>query len=189
MFQRHARRAFTQALFTAVLLAVLGSGRAASAHNGPPFPILQKHATGPYLVSIWADPNVGQGTFYVFLDPPPGGHLPPDTRVEVGVQPVTGRLAEVVYPAPAKTLWGRFQYVAVANFDREEKWRIRTILHYGNQTSEASTEVIATPKGPGRLEFLLYLCPFLAVGFLWVRALRRSRAAQSLDVEPAGETK
>lgn len=170
-------------------MVLIGSGRAASAHNGPPFPILQKHVTGPYLLSIWADPNVGKGTFYVFLDPPSGGQLPPDTQVEVGVRPVTGRLPEVVYPAPAKTLWGRLQYVAVADFDREEKWRVRTVLHYGNQSSEATTEVVATPKGPGRWEFLLYLCPFLAAGYLWVRALLRSRAPQPQAVEPAGETK
>lgn len=174
--------------FVLALAILLGSGRAASAHNGPPFPIMQKHATGPYLLSIWADPNVGQGTFYVFLDPPTGGKLPPDTTVEVGVRPVTGRLPEVVYPATAKTLWGRFQYVAVANFDREEQWTIRTLLHHGGETSEAATNVAVTPKGPARWEFLLYLAPFLAVGFLWVRAMMRSRAPQLSTPAAGSET-
>src|SRR5688572_26800254 len=29
----------------------------AHAHDGPPFPILSDHTTGPYLISIWTDPD------------------------------------------------------------------------------------------------------------------------------------
>ena len=159
-------------------LALLAVGSPALAHNGPPFPIMQKRPTGPCFLSIWADPNVGQGTFYVLLDPLPGGQLPRDMEVEVGVRPLTGRLPEVRYPAPPKLLWGRTQYIAVANFDREEKWRIRVLLHSSAGKGEAATEVMVTPKGPQRLEFLLLFCPFLAVGYLWVKAFFRSRPAR-----------
>ena len=38
--------------FTLAALSVRASG-----HSGPPFPILSDKAAGPYLISIWTDPD------------------------------------------------------------------------------------------------------------------------------------
>src|SRR5262245_54514605 len=76
--------------FTSIIVAVsllLLSGTQARAHEGPPYPIVQDKAVGPYLVSIWTDPDVGQASFYVLVNGPPGRTIPKDLRVQLGVQP------------------------------------------------------------------------------------------------------
>src|SRR5215510_13548141 len=77
------------------------------AHTGPPVPLLVKHMVGPYVVSVWADPEVGTGTLLIGLELPPGGAMANDITVQVGVQPVSGRLAEVLYPAWRQEARGR----------------------------------------------------------------------------------
>ena len=42
------------------------------AHNGPPFPIIVDKRIGPCIVSLWTHPDIGIGTFWVIVDPPPG---------------------------------------------------------------------------------------------------------------------
>ncbi|MEZ6019457.1 MAG: hypothetical protein R3F17_04945 [Planctomycetota bacterium] len=46
---------------------------AASAHDGPPYPICVDEAIGSLTLSIWADPDVGEGTFYYYVEPPADG--------------------------------------------------------------------------------------------------------------------
>ena len=69
----------------------------ARAHNGPPFPIIENHKVGPCIISLWTHPDVGTGTFFVFVQPLPGATVPKDLKVQIGVQPESGRLPEVVY--------------------------------------------------------------------------------------------
>ena len=71
------------------------------AHQGPPYPLLVDRTVGPWIVSVWADPDVGVGTFFVMLDPAPGVAPPGETGVEVRVQPSSGRLPEAGQLAPA----------------------------------------------------------------------------------------
>ena len=81
-------------------LAALGLAPApALAHAGPPFPILVDRPVGPYVASVWTDPDIGTGTFFVILEPAKGKALPAGTRVRIAVQPVDGRLAEAVHAA------------------------------------------------------------------------------------------
>src|ERR1700687_2860496 len=88
-------------LLVALLLValLLVSPAPASAHNGPPFPIIENQKVGPCIVALWTHPDVGTGAFYVFVEPAPGGAIPNDLRVRIGVQPVTGRLPETFYEA------------------------------------------------------------------------------------------
>ena len=46
----------------------------ARAHNGPPFPIIENQKVGPCVISLWTHPDVGTGTFFVFVDPLPGSN-------------------------------------------------------------------------------------------------------------------
>src|SRR5882672_7733156 len=93
------------------------SVKPANAHNGPPFPIIENHKLGPCVISLWTHPDVGTGSFFVFVEPAPGGAVPGDLKIQIGVQPESGRLSEVVYPADRDEGGGTLQYKALVNFD------------------------------------------------------------------------
>jgi hypothetical protein len=148
----------------------------ASAHEGPPYAIIVDKMVGPFLVSLWGDPDVGVGTFFVILEPTEGSKLPEDVKVEIGVRPVTGRLSEAHYSAVREAVRGRMQYKADVPFDREELWRLRLTLQSSLGGGEVVTSVEVTPPGYGRWDMLLYLFPFLALAYLWLRAVIRGRS-------------
>jgi hypothetical protein len=147
----------------------------ASAHEGPPYAIFVDKTVGPSLVSLWGDPDVGVGTFFVILESSERIALPEEMKVDIGVQPVTGRLPEVHYSAVREAVRGRVQYKAEVPFDREELWRVRLTLQSSHGGGELITDVEVTPPGYGRWDMLLYLFPFLAIAYLWLRALLRGR--------------
>ena len=152
-----------------VILMVVGN---ATAHEGPPFPLFVDQKVERYVVSVWTDPDVGTALFFVIVNGQ--GDLPPDLRVQIGVQPVSGRLAEVFYPAERENVQGRVQYKSQVQFDAQELWRVRVQLQSaqsGNAETVATVE--ATPPGYGRWVLLIYLVPFLAVGLLWAVAMIR----------------
>jgi hypothetical protein len=164
------------------LLAMFFASRA-QAHNGPPFPIITDQRVGPCIVSLWTHPDVGTGLFFVMVDPLPGGAVPKDLKVQVGVQPVSGRLAEVVYPAWLEDLRGQVEYKTEVQFDQQEFWKVRLILSSSAGGGEALSKVEATPPGFGRWDLLLYLLPFLGVGFLWVTAITKRRRLRRLRAQ------
>jgi hypothetical protein len=147
----------------------------ASAHNGPPFPIIENKKVGPCIVALWTHPDVGTGAFYVFVKPASGATFPDDLKIKIGVQPVTGRLPEKFYEAePVKTR-GQVQYNAQADFDRQELWRVHLVIQSSQGAGEATAQVEVTPPGFGRWDLLLYLLPFLLVALLWFRGITRAR--------------
>jgi hypothetical protein len=147
----------------------------ASAHNGPPFPIIENRRMAGCVISLWTHPDIGTGTFFVLVDPVAGGKIPDGLKVEIGIQPESGRLAEVLYPALRQDGRGQVEYFASAQFDRDEFYRVRLVLRSSQGTEEALSRVEATPPGYGRWDLLLYLLPFLAVAFLWFRGMSRRR--------------
>jgi hypothetical protein len=147
----------------------------ASAHNGPPFPIIENRRVGPCVISLWTHPDVGTGTFFVFVEPIAGGTVPKDLKVQIGIQPESGRLPEVVYTANRDDNGGQLQYKAVVEFDRDEFWRVHLILDSSQSRGEEFSRVEATPVGFGKWDLLFFLLPFLAVGFLWMRGMSRRR--------------
>jgi hypothetical protein len=152
------------------------------AHDGPPYAVLVDKTVGPCMVSVWADPDIGTGTFFIILEPPPNGTIPDDIKITVAVQPVSGRLPEALYPAAREALRGQVQYRTEVQFDAQELWRVRVMLESASGSGEISTEVEPTPPGLGRWGILLYLFPFVAVGALWIRAIlcRRKRRKEKL---------
>ena len=138
----------------------------ANAHTGLPAPLLVDHMIGPYLVSVWADPEVGSGTFFIRLEPPSGGAIPSDTTVQVGVQPVSGRLTEARYPTRRQEVGGHAQYKAEVPLDTQELWRVRIVVQSVGGSGEAIVDVETIAPGLGHWDVFLYLFPFLAVGFL-----------------------
>jgi len=145
----------------------------AGAHNGPPFPIMTDQHMGPCVISLWTHPDLGTGTFWIMVDPPPGGTVPSDLRFQIGVQPVSKRLPEVVYKTWPEKSRDQVQFKSEVQFDQDEMWQVRLILESSTGNAEATAQVEATPPGFGRWDLLLYALPFLGVGLLWFRGMAR----------------
>ena len=152
----------------------------AAAHNGPPFPIITDQRIGPCVISLWTHPDLGTGTFWIMVDPPPGGRVPSDLKLQIGVQPVSKRLPEVVYKTWPEKSRDRVQFKGEAQFDQDEMWQVRLILESSAGNAEATAQVEATPAGFGRWDLLLYALPFLGVGLLWFRGLARKLGYKKL---------
>lgn len=148
----------------------------ARAHNGPPFPIIENHKIGPCVVSLWTHPDVGTGAFFVFVEAIPGSTVPKDLQVQIGVQPESGRLSEVLYTANQDDSAGQLQYKALVDFDRDEFWRVRLVLTSSHGRGEEFSRVEATPVGFGKWDLLFFLLPFLLIAFLWLRGMSRLRS-------------
>jgi hypothetical protein len=146
------------------------------AHEGPPFPILVDQPAGPYVISVWTDPDVGIGKFFVILEAAPGTTLPTENDVEVCVEPKTERLPEKCFHGIRQNLRDRVQYYAEVEFDQQEYWRVRVKVNGANGMGEVTAEVEATPPGFGAWDLLIYGMPFILFGALWAfAALRRVR--------------
>jgi len=158
----------------AALLAICGSAPA-WAHLGPPYPIMQDRKVGALTVSVWSNPDVGIGSFFVVIDPPKGGSVPSDMKVQIAVQPVSGRLPEQRYDAWRERLRDRVEFKADVPFDKEEEWRVRVLLVSAQVIGETNTTVQVTPPGLGRWDLLLFSLPFLGVGVLWFKAIATKR--------------
>lgn len=152
----------------------------AQAHNGPPFPIIESQKVGPFTLALWAHPDLGMGTFFVIVDPGPGGIVPGDLKVRIAVQPESGRLAEAVYDTWRDSVRDHVQYDnnQVA-FDKQEFWRVRLVLESSIGGGEAFSRVEPTPTGLGKWDLLFYALPFAFVILLWSRGMLRRRRLQS----------
>ena len=140
------------------------------AHDGPPFAIVVDQQVGPCVISVWTDPDIGEGSFFVITQTPPN-----DLTVQVAVQPTSGRLPEATYATVREDLKGQVQYKAMVHFDVQEQWRVRVSLHSAQGNGETTAFVEPTPEGLGRWDLLIYLVPFLAIGFIWLRAFLTKR--------------
>jgi hypothetical protein len=147
----------------------------AGAHNGPPFPIIVDRHVGPYVISLWTHPDVGTGLFWIIMEPSRGAAAPKDLKVEIGVQPVSGRLQEKRYAAKLDSSSAQLQYIVEVPFDVQELWRIHVLLDSSAGFGESTATVEVTPPGLGRWDLLWYASPFAAVAFLWFRVLARRR--------------
>src|ERR1700676_4512461 len=170
-------------MFVAFSLLPLPLAPSVRAHNGPPFPIIVDQRVGPCIVSLWTHPDIGVGTFFVMVDAAPGHAIPSDLKIDLGIQPVSGRLAEVIYPTRRENLRGQLEYKTEVNFDRQEFWRARLILHSSQSDGESTASVEATPAGFGRWDLLVYLLSFAGVGFLWFKAVTAKRSYRRKQLE------
>jgi hypothetical protein len=171
---RHNKNTLLRFLLTFLVLSSL-IPTTAKAHDGPPFALVVDQKAGPYVVSVWTDPDVGTGTFFVIVNTPQGASVPADLKVQVAVQPASGRLAEVSYPAERENLRDQLQYKALVQFDAQELWRVRVSINSAMGSGEIAATVEPTPIGLGRWDLLIYLAPFLMIGVLWVIVVVRKR--------------
>lgn len=162
-------------------VALVGLAALAVAHEGPPYPVVVDKKVGDYTLSVWADPDVGTGTFFVNFDPP-AWKSDSDPRVWIEVWPTSGRLAPVRVEA---THQPDESFVMRAQFDQQEMWQVH--LHVEGSTGRGDTqfEVEATPPGYGRWDLLVYAGPFLIVGGFWILVVRRRRQMDREEAEDA----
>ena len=183
------RNGFAWRTSIAVALFFLSGSSAVWAHIGPPYPIMQDRKIGPLKVEVWSNPDVGTGSFFIVIDPAKGGSVPSDMKVQVTVQPVSGRLPKKTYDAWRDKLRDRVEFKAEALFDKEETWKVEVALSSKEISGETDTNVEVTPALLGRWDLLLFLLPFLGVGFLWFKAVttrrryRRSREKKSARMD------
>jgi hypothetical protein len=163
-----------------MMLGFIFTGEAttsALAHEGPPFPILVDRRTGSHIISVWADPDIGEAKFYVVVecvarDQP--GEIP---RVSMWVQPVTGRIDRAHYEAEPQVLQNRIQYKVEPHFDQQDTWNVGIQLVGANESDELLATVESTPPGYGLWDFAIYIFPFGLIGILWVVGMSRRRAS------------
>jgi hypothetical protein len=167
------------------LLVLAGWAAPLSAHQGPPYPILVDEMVGGRKISVWADPDVGVGTFYIYMDADRPGEAP--TRIRLGVRPSDDRLPEAFSEAEPAKKNEAFQMVAKAAFDERGPWKIRFLFDGPRGQGEIGHEVEVTPPGLGKVAALFFLLPFLGLGLLWIKIVhkRRELSRASEDAEEA----
>ena len=153
---------------------VLSFSPVARAHNGPPFPIIVDQRVGPCVVSLWTHPDIGLGTFFVMVEAPPGGAIPGDLKIDLGIQPVSGRLAEVIYPTRREDLRGQVEFKTEVNFDRQDFFRARLIWHSAQGDGESSASVGRTPRDSVDGIYCCICCLLRAWAFCGLRRWRPS---------------
>lgn len=154
------------------------------AHSGPPFPILSDRVAGAYVVSIWTDPDATDdqspaGKFWVMLQAagrtPGGGTIPSGTRVEVAIRALDRQGTET--SAPAEPVNGEVarQYVALV-MDHEGPFGVRVSVSgpLGTAVVEASADATYDLR-PRPILIVLFVMPFVLVGFVWGKLLIRRR--------------
>ncbi len=155
----------------------------AAAHDGPPYPIFDDERVGGMLLSIWTDPDVGEGTFYYYLDPDRRGgaaqHDPADIRIEAVSQSKLNGETVRGFGQPAKAR-DPFQQIGTLTFSHQGAWSTRFLVRDASEQdallAELEYELDVTPPGLGPIELTWFAIPFLALGAIWIRVLLAKRA-------------
>lgn len=150
-------------------------------HDGPPYPIAEEAQLGGRTVSIWADPDVGVGSFFLYVEPRPSHadefSIAITAAPDDGHAPAERVVSEATPDAP-------YALLGEVPFDRRGSWTLRFEVLGGSSESSLSIPVDVTPPGSlGPFDIALYLFPFLLVAGLWFEALRRQRR-HDLDQVP-----
>ena len=151
------------------------------AHDGPPFPIVSDQHVGPYVVSVWTDPDTTDdgskgGQFWVRLRLAKKNEtLPPETRATVGVKPLDrpGPEQRALASPVRDDVTNQFADVVM---DHEGRFAVHVAIEgpLGSASIDSAVDATYTLR-PAPSMILLYLAPFLAVGALWGRLLIRRR--------------
>jgi hypothetical protein len=167
-----------------VIAAATLTAAAGEAHSGPPFPVVSGQLVGAYEVSIWTDPDATDdgsagGQFWVIVRPADGAvSLPSETRVIVSVDPVRGGVTQQGTAKPVNSDVSR-QFVALV-MDHEGRYVTRASIDGPLGAADVSAEVDATyDLRPSPSMVVIYLMPFVLIGFLWTKLLLRRRQSRA----------
>jgi hypothetical protein len=159
-----------------VLLAIVATEGAVHAHSGPPFPIVTDAIRGPYVISIWTDPDATDdgtagGQFWIVIGSSArGGTVPADTRATVSIA------AQSTRTEPVRGDVGN-QFGAVL-MDHEGPYAVHVEVTGPLGRAVVDSMVDATyDLRPPPYMLIWYLVPFLLAGALWTRLLLRRHAS------------
>ena len=166
--------------------ALIASTASLRGHDGPPYPIVSDRQTGPYIVSVWTDPDTTDdgsagGQFWVRLHPArKAAALPPDTRAAVLVKPLD-RAGPERREAASPVRGDVTNQFAALVMDHEGRFAVHVEIDGPLGSARVESSVDATyDLRPSRSMFVWYLAPFVLIGLLWGRLLiRRSRTVAS----------
>ena len=155
----------------------------ASAHDGPPYPIVSNQLLGRYRISVWTDPDTtddgsAAGQFWVMIDPARAGDaVPPDVQAVVTIRPLDRDGAPLsAHAAPVNHDPSR-QFATVV-MDHEGRFAVHVDVESASGRVSTDAEVQATyDLRPTPFMLVLYVLPFLLAGFLWMMLLVRRRRA------------
>jgi hypothetical protein len=171
------RRA-TRALWLLLLLSA--DPTAVFAHSGPPFPALSDRSAGPYRLSLWTDPDTTDdgsagGQFWVVIHLADGSPPPPDTRAIVAIRP-RDRPGPERSAATSPVDGDTSRQFAALLMDHEGPFAVRTTISgtRGSAAVDATVDATYDLRPPPWL-LGVYVLPFVAVGFLWLKLLLRRR--------------
>jgi hypothetical protein len=152
-----------------------------AAHRGAPTRIIADQRVGPYVASVWTDPEVGSGPMYVMLEAADGQTFTPPSAVRVGIAPVSGRLPEVLRDAHSEPMRRGARFMTDVAFDRAERWNLRVLIDGSAGGGQLTSQVEAMPNAAaGPFVLVLSLLPFLAVTGVWWRAAVARRRISAL---------
>jgi hypothetical protein len=178
---------FRGSVLAAALLVVLALTARLGAHSGPPFPIVSSQIAGAYDIAIWTDPDatddaVAAGQFWVVLKPHGAAAIPDGTRVTVAIRALDRPAAELTAAAaPVDGLVTR-QFAAL-RMDHEGRFAVRVAVDGPLGPAQVTSQVDATyDLRPPPVLFVIYLAPFVVLGLVWVKLLRRRRALARGDI-------
>ena len=158
-----------------VILIAAWSVRSA-AHSGPPFPIVTDRKAclwGSTWVSVWTDPDVtddqtAAGRFWVTLEPAA-------EHVVVAIKPLDRIGAERSAPAQPVNGNRQRQFVALL-MDHEGPFGVHVAIDGAPGKAEVDTMTDATyDLRPRPILTVLFVFPFLLVGFVWGKLLIKRR--------------
>lgn len=153
------------------------------AHSGPPYPIVSNRVAGAYQLSIWTDPDTtddgsAAGRFWVTLQPARAGAVPPGTHVSVAIRPLDRPGAVITgAAAPVDTAHrdAARQFIALV-MDHEGPFGVHVAIDGPLGRAEVDTSADATyDLRPRPILMVVFVMPFLLVGFLWGKLLIRRR--------------
>jgi hypothetical protein len=158
------------------------------AHAGPPFPIVTSRAAGRYEVAIWTDPDATDdaqlgGQFWIVLKARDAADIPAGTRVTVAIRALD-RPGAVELSAPAAPVDGLVtRQFAALRMDHEGPFAVRVAIDGPLGPAQVTSGVDATyDLRPAPALFAVYLAPFVVLGFIWIKLLRRRRALRRGEI-------
>ena len=170
------------AIVQAFILAAFSAG--VGGHSGPPYPIVSDQAAGPYLISIWTDPDTTDdgspgGQFWIRIHLAGGGEPPPETHATVSISAVN-RLESARTGSASPVRGDITNQFAALEMDHEGSFGVLVRVEgpHGRATVLSSVDATYDLRPPRSL-LLIYLVPFVLVGLLWGRLLMRRRAMKS----------
>lgn len=143
------------------------------AHEGPPFAILVDHKFENHSLSIWADPDTKNGTFIFYL----GNNeaMGNDLAFEISAHPKNAPspvLKSSHFTSTAENAKNAF--TTSLPFPFTGIWEVNALVKNKKNAvilTNVKMDLEVTPPGPSKAEALLYLLPFVIVGFIWVRVI------------------